>query len=908
MNNNIYSFQTVKLSDGFKQTDKTITIKELFDNTRKGTYAKDIEAYRGAKKANPKAKKEDYVGSFMPHGVIHDKIVRLREDDNTINHSRWDSTGVIHIDLDHIAPENMADVRTKIESTKPLLMFGSPSGDGLKVFFKHDVEKFDTKLKENFILALRYGIRTYLQNLDLGQYYDPAATEANRQCYFSFDKKAVYNEGGDVFPLTQAYGDLFSTDYRLKMLREEFMTLTRTVPNVITVQVKNEFQEELETRLQRHILESNNDGNGEAFSFACWLIRSGLSSVEVITQIERIRTAKAGKWSVFKKESDARRTVERDGNKRNRYASDTIEIDAGIDTRRYEEIQTQISDLEHYRKAGKDTITRQFNETALSMTNQRIPRSTKLVRDGGEYVAQARRIFNCMNMCKLITVVENAGSGKSRTMGELAKFVRAEMDDGSMMGIGTWKGMLFCTNTRDNRNAFAKANPQFVVWKGQGEIIEAVTNNDPEVKFEMASFYDDNDGSVLDHLIAKGLINLKQQAEIKEQLHQNRALANSPFIACCHAKIRKGEAIKKYQRYVVVMDEMAADDVVHIEEDDEVSVFNGAVKVKMDVKQIDHETEVKAFMGAIAEREVGGVIMLSAEKSLIRAFGSDEAPNLKMKKLFGSITVKHLGCPRTLVDDNFTCAIVKGLGNSKKEDEESIRYEIAQMLRGKGYYVISDGKVDRPEGTVKIGDITIEGCKGSNVMMDMKTAVLIGCPSPEAIGTMMMRLSCDEATAVSVIISDQANQAIGRNVGYRNRGAECLLVVAAGNLRNGKTIELDIISRHFYDISNKVEMGKAPPFIREMFEGYINDQLSVSGKVAGDIMGLFSADNNLVVKDADMVALIKEYSFSKYNTPKSSFKNGGLMTSTKLLLEMKGLTKARTRVDGVRGTYWFIQK
>lgn len=839
------------------------SLETIIKNVQAGTYKQNIEDYRAAKQAEKvqaelekresrKLPKEQFVPSFMPHGYIQDKKVRLRDSNNVFNHARWEPTGYVHIDLDNIPCGDFKRVKEAVMTTNPVAMFQSPSGDGIKVFYVHNMPSMNTVQKEDFTKAVRFFVRDILQRLDLGNYYDPAACDPNRQCYFSYDANAFYQPESQstVQDLAAAYNALYAAREQLKQLCTEVKQLCTTKTNVITDDVINERNAEVERRLTRYALNSNS-GEISSFGLACFMVKSGVDYADQLMYLERLRMALNATWKPATKIANAEKAVR---NERNRYASATIEVDSGIDTARYNALREEIDALEKYITAGKKTVKRKYSELSLGIIST-APRTPNLTRFEHEFTEQAKRIYSALDRSRLVTVVENAGSGKSKTMGELARMIDEDIKGHN----STWHGMLFCTNTRANRDAFAKANPVFQVWKGTSEIVYECTLSKAAVLRCSEYYADENfEGSVVRQLLADGIITEAQYADIQVKLKDNREKMKNPFVTCCHAKVQVGEAVKSFAGHVIVFDEMAADDVQYIDSTEVAYSFSGTVECK--AQDEDAEKVIQDFMKVVAERQ-GGVVMLSAEKSLLRAFGHKSTPNLKMKRLFPEIihSMEHLGAPKVLEDDKLSVVIVKSLANSLEADS---RATIANLLRRNGYLIISDGK---DENGNTIGDITIEGCKGSNDMMTKKTAVLLGSPCPEAIGDMMMRLGCDEDTAVSVIISDQANQAIGRNVGYRNRGAECLLVVAANNLRNGKTLELDILTPHVYDIASKEKLDDAPKALQETFGDMIQNGLYKADKVACVAIDVVKEEGHVESKAIKDLVHLK---FKKWALPK----------------------------------------
>ncbi|HEH9441926.1 TPA: hypothetical protein SIA39_003997 [Aeromonas sobria] len=883
------------------------SLEDIIKQVQDGTHKQSIEAFRLAKKTERdlaeregrklnKVDKESYVASFMPHAYIADKQVKLKNRQDQTEHHRWVSTGYVHIDLDNIPLNDTKRVYNAIMATNPEAVFQSPSGDGVKVFYRHNMPVFTHEQKENFTVAVRFFVRALLEDLDLGSYYDPAACDPNRQCYFSYDANAVYNTNSAEADLQGAYDSLASATAKLEDLFKQRSALSQVVQNVITDAVLSERDVELRARFARGLNQSNAHGNGESFKLACWMVQSGYDDLSILGALTDFHSKLRGDWKPEEKLRNARRKVQ---NKRNRYASETIEVCVSTDTTAYNELNEQIADQERYIKAGENTIKQKYSDLAMHIVST-AERSRNLTRLDHEYTEQAERIYQALEMNRVVTVVENAGSGKSRTMGELAKMIHLDR-----LGDieNAWRGMVFCTNTRANRDAFIQANPIFKVWKGITEVVFEVTLS-RAIATKCAELYADDTftGSVLGELVDTGAITEKQRGDIVHAILENNKVMQEPFVACCHAKMMQKALLKEFNYHIVVFDEMAADDVLPISAGSTCKVFGNSVDVY--VADEDEEIAVDNFMNIISMR-LGGVVMLSAEKSLYRAFGAKDLPNLKMKQTYPSITysMAHVGAPKVLEDESLQIVIVKSLANNNNVSSGDVRDErvtIAKLLKSHGYFVISDGK--DATGTA-IGDITIEGCKGSNDMMGKKTAVLIGNPSPYAIGDMMMRLGCDEDTAVSVIISDQANQAIGRNVGYRNRGAECLLVISAGLLRSGRSLELDVLTPHVYDLAAKVRLDDAPTNIRNMFSGFVKDALGQADQVADVCLAAIANCGHML--DADLKTLAKA-ELTKCGLSAFELRTTGVLTAMYEMMGLRGATKKRTRICGKQGTYWVM--
>ncbi|ELO1557479.1 BT4734/BF3469 family protein [Aeromonas hydrophila] len=898
-----FTVQTISATS--KVVDSAVSLKSIIEDIKTLKYKNQVESFKSAVMLaqNPKdIKKEDYIISFLPHAWVQNRV-KLKTATGEFQHDKWMSTGLIHLDLDKIPNNQMYNVIKKIDSLKPLARFKSPSGKGLKVFFQHDCGELDEYQRVHFRNALRRCIRDLLNSLELGSYYDYSPTNANRQCYLSIDPTAVYNAEHRLFKLSKGFKEIKELQEEDALLSDELKALVCTVKNNIVVTARDKHVADF---MQRRIFACSGNGNTQSFALACELVRCGYSDADMHMQLQAFKSAVQGDWDTAGKIRAARNEVQME---RNCYASETIQVDAKIDTARYNDILARKSIIKYDLNATSASMNFDVtNPLALSMINQRLPIQKDLVRSTDEFIEQAASIYQAVNVSKVVTVVENAGSGKSTTIGELAKLLSADM----RYGKAEWNGMVFATNTRANRDAFANHNKMvgpinqysnmptgFTVVKGVTEIISDKATN-PLASTRAAQLYEENFAvaeedrvKVISTLKAEGLITESEALTIMKECKRNGAMLSDPFIAICHAKMLCGGLVTMFKDRIVVMDEMAADDVVALSQVDKAIAY-GNVEVKVPAEQLQTEEEVGYFMEQISQRcnedgePVGGVVMLSAEKSLIRAFGTDLQPNMKLKSLFGNITVKHLGKPRTLVDSNLSIVVVDSLGNNTEGAGSVIatpRDKLAKALRAEGYYVICDGK--RKDGS-QIGDETIESCKGSNDLMTKKTAVLISNPHPFEIGMMMMRLSCDEATAISVIVSDKANQAIGRNVGYRNRGAECLLVVAAGVHSAEKTLTLDVISNNCFVVRKREEVEALPSKLQGVFSEYLNTDDNECFKVTACLYNsVFSTGEEVQAKDLKDV--IRE-ELKTNGVASTRIARDGLIRKTLLLLQHMGVT------------------
>jgi len=180
-------FMVQTIASDAKVVADLVTLESIIHDVKHLKYKAEIDAYRNARQAattkeeKDAIKKEDYIPSFMPHGLVAHRV-KLKKHGGDFNHDGWMSTGIVHMDLDKIPSNQMHNVIKKIDSLQPLARFKSPSGNGLKVFFQHDCGDLDEIQRRNFRNALRRCIRRIIIELGLDSaFYDYSPTNANRQ-------------------------------------------------------------------------------------------------------------------------------------------------------------------------------------------------------------------------------------------------------------------------------------------------------------------------------------------------------------------------------------------------------------------------------------------------------------------------------------------------------------------------------------------------------------------------------------------------------------------------------------------------------------------------------------------------------------------------------------------------------
>jgi len=148
------------------------------------------------------------VGLYQPQGI--------RKTDEGI------LTGLISFDLDHVGNEdsitNAISLLANHLSLKPIAIFRSPSGDGLKVIYATNLKKINSKLGEDiFKCAFRKIGREINKTLkDLNVDVDPAPSNPASSFFLSYDPNLYLNDSPSIVELEtledpQNQTDVFSS-------------------------------------------------------------------------------------------------------------------------------------------------------------------------------------------------------------------------------------------------------------------------------------------------------------------------------------------------------------------------------------------------------------------------------------------------------------------------------------------------------------------------------------------------------------------------------------------------------------------------------------------------------------------------------------------------------------------------
>ncbi|MCF6242745.1 MAG: CRISPR-associated primase-polymerase type B [Bacteroidales bacterium] len=97
------------------------------------------------------------------------------------------------LDIDHISQkESTLESMKEMLKSDPhiLLMFASPSNDGLKIFFRLSEKCYDAGKYSLFYKAF---VRAFARKYNLMQVIDKSTSDVTRACFISYDKDAYFN-------------------------------------------------------------------------------------------------------------------------------------------------------------------------------------------------------------------------------------------------------------------------------------------------------------------------------------------------------------------------------------------------------------------------------------------------------------------------------------------------------------------------------------------------------------------------------------------------------------------------------------------------------------------------------------------------------------------------------------------
>jgi len=498
-----------------------------------------------------------------------------------------------------------------------------------------------------------------------------------------------------------------------------------------------------------------------------------------------------------------------------------------------------------------------------------------IIQQSNYYKEKAVELYQFFQLINIVSFQTNAGLGKSRTVGEFSKLLEGEL----------FQRMVFATNTRKNRDEFVQNNPHFIAIKGNGEIIDSIANN-PSAETQYNSYFSKFSKSQLDEkdllfeLYKDQYINPNEYLKIKGVIEEQKELMGSKYIALTTAKMQVGEILKSIKDAFVFIDEMNQSKLLTAY--NQYYLWGNEFTSYVDPKL---NAFTKQLIKQVHKGRVLGLCLLSAEKSLTSAMESPHFPIFnKGIRLKSGVKSYRFEEPHQVWDDNLKIVIVDSTSNN---DKKSIRNEYAILGRSFGYEIICNGKLQFDTTTKKkgepIGDYTIESIKGDNNLKDKHLMTILSVPTPSEIAPLMAvngvngfgvqqpcfvlkkvddysnefifyspdtpllwstplideyRLTREVNKAKATIVSDNANQAIGRNTGYRAHPNAKHVLIVPKQLED--LVELDTLGEVF-DCSTKEAMGEIQdPEILAIFGFAKNDPKVKCKTIVDDVLASFN--------------------------------------------------------------------
>jgi len=172
----------------FNDIEDELDITEVFAKIKDGEFEDEILRYRYALSENdPNAQKmKSRLLAFTPAGTFNEK----RKTEKLANYS-----GLLHLDIDKITNEELFTLSGDLKNDNTVFCsLVSPSGNGLKVFYKiNDTAKNHSK-NSNLLISLfekQYGIKA-----------DPQVKDIARLCFISSDPNLYLNQNSKPLDFT----------------------------------------------------------------------------------------------------------------------------------------------------------------------------------------------------------------------------------------------------------------------------------------------------------------------------------------------------------------------------------------------------------------------------------------------------------------------------------------------------------------------------------------------------------------------------------------------------------------------------------------------------------------------------------------------------------------------------------
>ncbi|NLS13016.1 hypothetical protein HGP28_08960 [Vibrio sp. SM6] len=457
----------------------------------------------------------------------------------------------------------------------------------------------------------------------------------------------------------------------------------------------------------------------------------------------------------------------------------------------------------------------------------------------------------------IATYLTNTGRGKSNSVSEFAELLRPSKTykDRYFPRFDDCR-VIFATNTRENRDAMNKKNSLFTIVRGVSEILEEYAGKEVSEEYIRLLTQEPSERTRLKRMEQDGFITSTDSEILKALITKEfTKLFREPFITMTYQKLVMFKSFKFLNNCYVFLDEMRQDRIWTGEGVFKVWGSEYKEKINKRINNFTHSIVDKANKG-----EIKGIALLSAEESLEAALESPTFPPFRKDYKGTDITYK-LSNIDPLHDDKLTICIVHGTS-----DRRMTKRTFAKLARKQGYKVITDGKYETETGDYEaIGDFTIEGVKGSNKLMDVDLCTIISTPHPQEFTPVMAscELSADEAKAL--VASDKANQAVGRNTGYRNHGNGKHILIVPENIYSSLNLHTTgniIYAKKRKDVQNLPD-NAASNILKAFYKDNVYYCQMAAYEIALSIK--LSADQRLAVRQVkkDIKSLLEYYGLSK---------------------------------------------
>ncbi|WP_435247110.1 BT4734/BF3469 family protein [Vibrio sp. nBUS_14] len=189
--------QLVLKNNYHKEVTESMSLHDMYLKVKNLDYQYNVDQYKIHGK-----KKDEVLPALMPHmtsGTQYQALDKAGE---------WQYTNLIHLDIDDVpTTDRMNEVKDRLRELNPILMFTSPSGDGLKVFFNVDLSQFQTD-KDLFRHTTKRWTYNTMKSIGALDLYDGNVCRPNNLCYVSVDEDAEWNSNSR--PQTQQFYDAFN--------------------------------------------------------------------------------------------------------------------------------------------------------------------------------------------------------------------------------------------------------------------------------------------------------------------------------------------------------------------------------------------------------------------------------------------------------------------------------------------------------------------------------------------------------------------------------------------------------------------------------------------------------------------------------------------------------------------------